>query len=451
MARSSRFTLGLLVALAVLVTAGFWARDQLPALFQAPSSERLAQGLLSTGRLAALMAVCGLLLQLMLIGRLKWVEPVFGHDRLTRVHHSNALLVVALLITHPILVTAGHAMQDHVSLWAQVREFLRHWDDVPLALAGWLTLMTAVALSVALVRQHLRYERWHSTHLLLYAAIGLALLHQFRVGADLTAHRVFATWWVGLYVFAGTNLLLFRFGGPLRNYARWRFRVDHLERETADVESVYISGRDLSRFPIRAGQFMIVRFLAKGFWREGHPFSLSCLPNGRWLRLSIKNVGDFTAKIPLLQAGTPVVVSGPYGVFTARQCHQQKVLMIAAGIGITPIRSLAEDLLKSGHLITLLYGNRTRDGIVFREELEALQTTTDALRVVHVLSHDPTWPGEIGRIDAEKIQRLAPDARDREIYLCGPPPMMTATAAALRALGVPRHQIHYERFSLGTP
>ncbi len=450
MAQSSRFILRLLAALAALLTVGFWARDQLPALFHVQSSERLAQGLLSIGRLAALIAVCGLLLQLILIGRLKWVEPIFGHDRLTRVHHSNALLIVTLLIAHPILVTVGHAMQDHVSFWAQVREFLHDWDGVPLAMAGWLTLMTAAALSVARVRQHLRYEMWHSTHLMLYAAIGLAMLHQFRVGGDLTANRMFATWWGGLYVFAGANLLLFRFGGPLHNYARWRFRVDHLERETADVASVYISGRDLSRFTILAGQFMLVRFLARGFWRESHPFSLSCLPNGRWLRLSIKNVGDFTAKIPLLQAGTPVVIAGPYGVFTARQCQQQRVLMIAAGIGITPIRSLAEDLLKSGHVITLLYGNRTRSGIVFHEELEALQTTTSALRVVHVLSHDPTWPGEIGRIDAEKIHRLAPDARDREIYLCGPPPMMTATVAALHALGVPRRRIHHERFSLGT-
>jgi len=450
MAQSSRFLLGFLAALAALLTVGFWARDQLPALFQASSSARLAQGLLSLGRLTALMAVCGLLLQLMLIGRLKWVEPVFGHDRLTRVHHSNALLIVTLLITHPILVTAGHALQDKVSLWVQAREFLRDWDDVPLALAGWLTLMTAATSSVAIVRRRLRYETWHATHLMLYAALGLALLHQFRVGADLTANRLFAIWWGGLYIFAGANLFLFRCGGPLRNYARWRFRVDHLERETADVASVYISGQDLSRFPIRAGQFMIVRFLAKGFWREGHPFSLSCRPNGRWLRLSIKNVGDFTARIPLLPPGTPVVIGGPYGVFTARQCQLQRVLMIAAGIGITPIRSLAEELLKSGHVITLLYGNRTRDGIVFYDEWEALQTTTGALHVVHVLSHDPTWPGETGRIDAEKIQRLAPDARDREIYLCGPPPMMTTTLAALHALGVPRGQIHYERFSLGT-
>ncbi len=450
MVPSSRFLLRLLAVLAALLTAAFWARAQLPALLAAPSSERLAQGLLSMGRLAALIAVCALLLQLILIGRLKWVEPVFGHARLTSVHHFNALLVVTLLIAHPTMVTVGHALQDHVALRAQVWEFLRDWDGVPLAAAGWLTLMTAAALSVAVVRQRLRYETWHAIHLMMYAALGLALLHQFRVGADLTTHRMFTAWWAGLYIFAGTNLLLFRCGGPLRNYARWRFRVDHLARETADVTSVYISGRNLPRFTIRAGQFMLVRFLAQGFWRESHPFSLSCLPNGRYLRLSIKNVGDFTAKIPRLQPGTPVVIGGPYGVFTARQCQRQKILMIAAGIGITPIRSVAEELLTSGQAITLLYGNRTRDGIVFRAEWEALQTTTSALHVVHILSRDPTWSGESGRIDAAKIQRLVPDARDREIYVCGPPLMMTGILDALRTLGVPRHQIHHERFSLGT-
>jgi ferredoxin-NADP reductase len=123
--------------------------------------------------------------------------------------------------------------------------------------------------------------------------------------------------------------------------------------------------------------------------------------------------------------------------------------MIAGGIGITPIRSVAEVLLASGREIALIYGNRDRVSVALYDELERLSASSGGrLRVPHVMSADPGWTGEQGRVDGACLARLAPDLLDRDVYLCGPPPMMRLVRAALRAAGVPPGRIFDERFAL---
>ncbi len=438
----------LLLLTQIIVVCGFWFWDHVHSRAGSLFVKGAPEVLLAVGRLAALGAAFGILLQLIMIGRIRWVERSFALDRLFWVHHKNGLLVVGALIAHPILVTAGHAMRERVSLWVQLKNFFTSWDAMPLAAAGWLIFLSLGAFSVAPVRRRIRYERWYATHLTAYLAIVLAFFHQTRLGRDFTKNRVFAAYWFGLHACVAASLIFFRFLSPALLFWRHRFAVERLERETDDVVSVTIRGRNLAAFPIRAGQFMFVRFWAESFRWQSHPFSMSRLPDGNEIRLSIKRVGDFTASIPKLALGTPVLIDGPHGVLTAAQCRSRKVLMIAAGIGITPIRSLGEELAAGGREVLILYGNRTGGAIVFREELGELEATYPNLRVIHVLSHDPSWAGEKGRIDAEKIRRLASDAAERDVFLCGPPSMMKDVLKALAMMEVPRSAIHWERFSL---
>ncbi len=109
---------------------------------------------------------------------------------------------------------------------------------------------------------------------------------------------------------------------------------------------------------------------------------------------------------------------------------------------------MAEDLLKEGKEAILLYANRTRHGIVFARELKELSLKFQSFKIIHILTEDPAWEGEIGRINQEKIKRFAPDVTERDIFICGPPPMMMGIIALLSAMGVSRTQIHYELFSL---
>jgi len=142
----------------------------------------------------------------------------------------------------------------------------------------------------------------------------------------------------------------------------------------------------------------------------------------------MKNCGDFTARIGEIKPGTSVIIDGPLGVFVKRRARTNKFLYIAGGIGITPIRAL----IKKEDAV-LLYSARTADDLVFKKDFDALIARR------HYFTSE--------RITKEKIAELVPDVRDRDAYLCGPPPMMDAMIAILRSLGVPSSQIHFEKFS----
>lgn len=433
----------------VLIIVGFWLwyhiNHPMGNLLTGATFGRL----LALGRLTGLLATLGILLQITLVGRIKRVERTFGLDRLTRLHHVVGFSLVVLLIFHPILVTAGHAMQAGTGLLAQLLDFFRNWEGVLAAAIALAIILAAILFSVAVVLKRLRYEIWYATHLSLYIAIALVFGHQLAVGSDLTANRWFAAYWIALYLFTFGTLIFYRVILPVWMFSRHRFAVARLVPEADDVTSVYINGRNLSAFPIEAGQFMLVRFLAPGFRWEEHPFSMSCRPDGKQIRLTIKRLGDFTRRIPDLKPGTPVIIDGPHGVFTARHGVSSSTLLMAGGIGITPLRSLAEELIAAGRNVILLYADRNHGSLVFGKELNELECAASGrLRVVPVMSDDPAWPGEKGRLDRDRIVRLVPDVGARDIYLCGPPPMMKAVRAILAGLGVPRAHIHYERFAL---
>jgi len=172
--------------------------------------------------------------------------------------------------------------------------------------------------------------------------------------------------------------------------------------------------------------------------------------------MSIKAAGDFTDRIRELTPGTFTLLEGPLGAFTAAAASDGKYLMVAGGIGITPIRALIESLAAAGRDIVLLYSVKTAGDLVFAAELRALTARC------HFILSRSDGPGgtsgtpgtrgadvvhERGRIDARMLTRLVPDVRDREVFICGPQPMMKAVAAALRGLQVRESSIHYEQFA----
>lgn len=433
----------------LLIIAGFWANYHVNHQMGNLLAGDFPLKLLAWGRLAGLLTAFGILFLLMLISRAKWIEGVFGLDRLARVHHFVGFSMILLLFAHSALLTAGHAMQEGVGYSEKYVDFLKNWEDMPGAIIGQVLVIIAIIVSIFIILKKIKYETWYFSHLFLYIAFALAFGHQIAIGSDFTDNRCFKYYWCALYVFVLGTVLYYRFINPLRYFLNHRFRVARLVREADDVTSVYIYGKDLDKYPVRAGQFLVVRFLAKGFRWEAHPFSVSAFPDGRQLRLTIKQLGDFTKRISQLKDGTPVLIDGPHGIFTASNARSEKVLMIAGGIGITPVRSVAEEMVSAGRDIVLIYGNRNSKSIVFRKELDELAAkAAGRIKVVHVMSDEPGWQGEKGRIDRERIQRLVPDLADRDVFLCGPPVMMDSIRAILISLNVPSSRIHYERFAL---
>ena len=282
-------------------------------------------------------------------------------------------------------------------------------------------------------------------HLLVYLAIALSFAHQLAVGTDFVHDPVAVAYWVSLYAVAAILVVAFRIVVPARLSLRHQLRVQSVVEEARDVISIHIHGRDLGELPVRAGQFFKFRFLAPGLWWQVHPFSLSAAPNGEYLRITVKEVGDFTRSLHRLSPGTQVVLNGPYGIFTAVRRRRPRSLLIAGGIGITPLRALIEEMPQRKNSITLLYRARSWEEVVFKAELDQLVAARGG--VIHYVVGHRGREVSARPLAPRFLLAAAPDLRDRDVFICGPREMVDDVTSSLRTLRVPARQVHVERFA----
>jgi len=441
--KRKRLVLYFLWVLNLFFILWFWQRSSLSLSFEPVNSSWL----IALGRLFGLFAVYSVLTQFLLIGRIFWIERVFGFDRLSKTHHYNGALTYTFILLHPLFITLGYAEVNQWSPFEQFRATIQSTWQGLFAGIGFLLFTIVIFFASALVRKKLKYEWWYATHILVYGAVFFVFWHQLAFGTDFKIQPLFVKYWYGLYAFVLGNFILFRMIVPIARFFTQEFRVARVQREAQSTTSIYITGNNLARLKARAGQFIIVRFFAKGFWREAHPFSLSQIPIGNMMRISVKNSGDYTSRISQVPVGARALIEGPYGSFTLRTAQRKKFLFIAGGVGITPIFALIKEVVSQRRDAILLYGNKTSNDIIFKEDLNILAMNR-SIRLHTIVSDEPSYPGERGKIDITRIQELVPDFRELEIYICGPKPMIKALKNALRKEGVERDAIHYELFSL---
>ena len=398
------------------------------------------------GELAALYGTFLVLIQLVLMSRSPFLDQIFGQDRITDAHRWVGFGAIWLLVAHFVFTTIGYAMGVNAGI---VDELLTLLGTYPYVLwsAVALALFVIVGItSVRAARRRASYETWYVIHLYTYLAIALAFLHQLFVGVDFTTDQVASLYWIALYAVTFGLLFAFRFGQPLVNYRRHRFTVANAVAEGPGVVSFYITGRELDQLPVRAGQWFRLRFLTRNDWFRAHPFSISAAPNGRYLRFTVKELGDHTRLMQDLRPGVSVMLEGPYGNFTGATRIKAKVLLIAGGIGITPLRALLEELPASRGNLTLVYRASGHHEVVFKDELEQLASLRGA--TVHYLvgrRGTPEMPAD--PLDPRALRTMIPDIAQRDIYVCGPLGMMERVLSGLRWLRIPAAQVHYERFA----
>ena len=427
-----------LIANGILI-AGMWLRHGGLDRLSSPGGP-----LIAVGQVTALYGTYLALIQLVLMSRSPWLDQVFGMDGLAVAHRWLGFATVWLLLGHGVFTTVGYALGDSSNV---VAEFITLITTYPYVLMATVSgaLFAAVAISsVRAARRRLSYETWYGIHLYAYLAIALGFLHQLFVGSDFIHDQVAVAYWVGLYVVTVALVLVFRVGAPIILSVRHRLRVSNIVTEAPGVISIYVTGRDLHQLAVRSGQYFVWRFLTRDGWWRGHPFSISSAPNGSWLRITIKELGDWSKALQGLEIGTRVFIEGPYGVLTGARRTKPKVLLVAGGIGITPLRALLEALPARHGDLTLLYRVREARDIVFRDELDEIARERGA-RIHYLVGRRTDATGDA--LEAGSLERLVPDIRERDVYLCGPTPMMQRVEESLRRLGLPARQIHAERFA----
>jgi predicted ferric reductase len=395
--------------------------------------------LTSLGRITGLLGAYLALIQVLLLARLPWLERLVGLDRLSIWHRWNGHATLDLILAHVVLIVWGYALMDRIPLGKEISTMLGGgiYPGMITATVGTGLLVAVVASSVVIAKRRLRYETWYLVHLSAYAGIALGWFHQIPTGNELVLDHVAADYWRALYVATIALLVGYRVLVPLANALRFRLRVAEVVHEGPGVVSLRITGHRLDRLGARAGQFFVWRFLSRGRWWTAHPFSLSAAPDGRSLRITVKALGDHTARLASIRPGTRVLAEGPFGVFTAAARRREKSLLIAGGIGITPIRALLDELRGDS---VVLYRVLAEDDVLFRDEL--------AEHPVHIVAGDHATPEGAHLLSPDHLRELVPDLDDRDVFVCGPPAMAQAIARNVRHAGVPRRHVHTERFAL---
>lgn len=430
-----------LYGLGVLAIMGFWWHATGHLTVRTAYSINLA-----IGNVSGLLGAYAILWQVILLGRLTFLENAFGLERLTVLHKWNGYTALTLILIHTVTVTLAFGAADHFTFVHQLVNFMFSWPDILKATIATALLIIIVFISIGIVRRGFKYETWYFVHIFTYLAILLAFGHQFSDGTDFVGQPLFRLLWLDMYYATFALLVIYRLLRPCYLMIWHQFKVDKVVRETSDVVSIYIKGKHLERFKYLPGQFIIWRFFAPGLWWQAHPFTISVAPNGQYLRITAKAVGDYTKQLPQLKPGTWVMLDGPHGNFTTAALSSPKVLFIAGGSGITPIRSILEKLPASVTDFLVLYAARSLPDLALRAEIEPL-VASRAGTIKYVLSEETVSGYAHGFLTAENLAILAPDAADREVMLCGPPKMTDMVAKALQRDHVSHGHIHTERFS----
>ena len=400
----------------------------------------------TAGKMCATVAAALVLLQFSLSSRLKFLDRLFGLSRLLNAHRMLGVAILALATLHPLLVFAP--AQEEIG---------------PLRLALWPVLFgilllcglwAAVCMSLWRVFLRLPFERWWLLHRAgVFMAVVLLSIHALNVEGDfeeglprtalLAALAAYACLFV--WVKAAKPWLL----------QRKPCAVAAVSRIGHNVHAVELEPEAGQIFPYLPGQFSFVTFGSAGLPAEEHHFTLSSTPTrpGRII-FTIKSSGDFTSRIGSLQPGDTAVLDGPYGLFSHcafTDAPGRQIIMIAGGIGITPMLSMLRYMadVESARIVKLIWSNKTSRDIFCGQELDAMRQKMDGLTVHHVLTGQPGYESPAGRLDAAMLAGLLEGcSRSCQVFLCGPPVMMHAVVKILKQLGFKTGCISTEQFSL---
>lgn len=427
-----RFAALLAVAGGIAVVALWW-----PTAVVTASAPALATAVAELAGMIASYLVC---IQVLLIARVPWLERAIGLDRLVAWHKVVGATTLFLVLAHLSFMTLSQWITGGGGPVGAYLGLFDVYPDMLTATIGTALILLAGLLSAQALRKLLPYELWYWTHVTIYVAIFLTFLHQISAGPVFAGHPgARALWWT-MYLATAACVVVWRLFVPLKRYADHRFEVVAVVPESQRMTSVWIRSQRPGTLTVKAGQFMLVRFLAWGHLLTAHPYSISNVPTDGVIRITVADLGDHSGALRVLRPGTKVLLEGPFGGFVGSR-RTGAALLVAGGAGIGPIRGLAEQLSHMGRSVVVVYRASSSADLALYSELTQLPGVYLIPLVGRraELGYDP--------LDAASLGYYVPDAAQREAFVCGPPAMIEKTAESLRELGVPDNRVHFEELS----
>jgi predicted ferric reductase len=388
----------------------------------------MEKNLLRLGKMAGLAAAIFLMLQLFQAARLKWLDRIFSLPGLYQWHRYSAYGIVTLAILHPIAVF----LPDGILM---IPFEARYWPE-------WIGAALLLVILIQFVLSKWRrtffrdYQRWLLVHRIMgVTALMLMFVHMLSVSetfehdglardsAVASAMVVLALWW-------------------------WvRLQSSPFGKRALEVKAVVPAGVNAvtvelvpdDRLPVTymPGQFAFISFHTGKISKEPHPVTISSSPScPHKLQFTIRSCGDWTRHINTLRTGDKAFFQGPFGRFSHLFLGRGRdIIMIAGGIGITPMLSMLRYLrdVQDSRRVILIWSNQTPRHLFNERELDAMQKELTDMVWIPIFTREKAEKGHFGRLDRKKLESLL-HAYDRHgaVYVCGPPPMIKQVRSDLK-------------------
>jgi predicted ferric reductase len=428
----------LYVALALLPLGVAWLLDP----FDAPRG-RLVEASVAAG----LIAYGLLVFQFALVSRLGPVSRSVAVDNLMQFHRQMGIAALLFALAHPLLLT-GRGVA--AAAWSPFSGSVLSQSG---AVALWAAVLVVVT-SVARRRLRLSYEAWQGLHLLLSIAIVAAMLLHVLAARRYASAPLMEGLLIAYALVFLALMVRYRLVRPL---LLWRQPWEVVENRDVGGSTRLLTLRPLDRemLQFEPGQFCWLLTGRTPLWFPQHPISMASSAESRadgMLEFAIKALGDWSRNsVPDIAPGRRLWVDGPFGAFVPQRHAAQGFVLIAGGIGISPMRSVLQTMRdrEDQRPIVLFYAAHDWSRVVFRDELAELTRHLN-LQVVYVFeSPVDGWQGERGYVTPEVLGRHLPRAAQHfQYFICGPVAMMDAVERGLLTLGVPGRRIHTERFDM---
>jgi len=394
----------------------------------------------------AITAYIWLIYQFILTSRLKFIDRIFGMDKIIHFHIIMSVIAIQLAITKAIIfIIIGK--NDITQIGSGINAVVQF---IVLMILGLVYLRGS-----GVKKRRIKYNVAKFIHNFTIFSASYIFLH---VLLSNSAYESI----ILIIIFAAYFFMALGFWLNFKIFRRLKLKknpyvITEVKNEAGTYWTLYLKSKIGNPIEYKPGQYSYISIIGKEVSKEFHPFSFSSSPAKKnTISFTIKELGDYTNDISKVKVGDIAYIEGPYGIFNALNSDAEEIVFIAGGSGITPFLSFMRYMkdTNTSRNITLLWGIKFPYEIFLKDEFEKMMELNPNLKIFPVVSDDANWEGERGFIDRDKLDRLAPcedpgkNIQKKDYYICGPPIMMKKVVPTLKSMGVnKKNYIHLEKFN----
>lgn len=408
--------------------------EPLSTWFDSPESFAL-----NLSRIFALLGTAIALTSIALASRAPWIEQAIGQDRMIYWHRKIGPYALFLIGFHVLLVSFAKRAGTDLNTWQSLWDLVMGTKWFMAALLGFIFMVGIGVTSYHRIRKLFSYETWWVIHLYSYIGVALAFMHEISNGVMFINNELLKDWWIFYNASVFAILITYRVITPIRLNLSDKPVIQKVVRENRDTVTLWVKTKKDKAMTAQGGQYFNLRLLSGTKWWEAHPYSLSHAPKDGILKFTVKELGDHSRWLKTLKPGTRVSLEGPYGKFTADKLQGDRVILIAGGIGITPIKALIHSLsgITSG---VLLWRVSKKDDLIMLNDIEKLCQARN-IQFKPVIGPRSTQQHWLGNSLSELLE-----FESFEVFICASKGLIRTAKSELVELGIKEKSIYTEEF-----